>query len=65
MAKAQGIDTGSWRTRAATMEGSFRRLELARVAEELAVMRALAADSRKEDGGGGLQVKLAGRSRKK
>jgi Tfp pilus assembly PilM family ATPase len=35
MAKAQGIDTGSWRTRAATMEGSFRRLELARVAEDV------------------------------
>jgi Tfp pilus assembly PilM family ATPase len=35
MAKAQGIDSGSWRTRAATMEGSFRRLELARVAEDV------------------------------
>jgi Tfp pilus assembly PilM family ATPase len=35
MARVQGIDTGSWRTRVATMEGGFRRLELTRVAESV------------------------------
>lgn len=33
MATVQGIDTGSWRTRVVTMEGSFRRFEIAGAAE--------------------------------
>ncbi len=62
---AGGIDEGEWldASLVGLVGGLRQRGHETDTGEVAALLRALAADSRKEDGGGGLQVKLAGRSR--
>jgi len=56
MATVLGIDTGSWRTRVAAMDGSFRRFVVSGVAEVGAAVVVEIADGAEvghEDGGAG------------